>query len=301
MATVLTAYLGSTSVLPANVPNNVLMGAAEAFQGIQFHYFSYLVLHFPVLGFLKSFVIWLCVVWLFRPKGKNFEMNIKLESRSSPTITAFTTDERRLSFFLILALFLWSTDKIHGVAPAWISLGVGILCLLPLLGVVSPGTFKEKVPINPLLYVAGIIGVGAVVADTGLGAFISDYVIHASDLSPDDPVRGFFVLSGIAMLLGFFATMPGVPAILVPIAADLSSASGLELRTVLMTQVVGFSTVWLPYQVPPIIVGMQLAGVPMSAGIKITALIGLISFVILNPLVMLWWQILGYLPNGVLW
>ncbi|MBA00679.1 MAG: sodium:sulfate symporter [Rhodospirillaceae bacterium] len=301
MATVLTAYLGSTSVLPANVPNNVLMGAAEAFQGIQFHYFSYLVLHFPVLGFLKSFVIWLCVVWLFGPKGKNFEMNIKLEPRSSPTITAFTTDERRLSFFLILALFLWSTDKVHGVAPAWISLGVGILCLLPLLGVVSPGTFKEKVPINPLLYVAGIIGVGAVVADTGLGAFISDYVIHASDLSPDDPVRGFFVLSGIAMLLGFFATMPGVPAILVPIAADLSSASGLELRTVLMTQVVGFSTVWLPYQVPPIIVGMQLAGVPMSAGIKITALIGLISFVILNPLVMLWWQILGYLPNGVLW
>ena len=139
------------------------------------------------------------------------------------------------------------------------------------------------------------------VADTGLGAFISDYVIRASELSPDDPVRGFFVLSGIAMLLGFFATMPGVPAILVPIAADLSSASGLELRTVLMTQVVGFSTVWLPYQVPPIIVGMQLAGVPMSAGIKITALIGLISFVILNPLVMLWWQILGYLPNGVLW
>ena len=108
------------------------------------------------------------------------------------------------------------------------------------------------------------------------------------------------MLSGIAMLLGFFATMPGVPAILVPIAADLSSASGLELRTVLMTQVVGFSTVWLPYQVPPIIVGMQLAGVPMSAGIKITALIGLISLVILNPLVALWWQILGYLPNGVL-
>jgi len=278
-----------------------LMGAAEAFQGIQFHYFNYLALHFPVLGFLKSFVIWLCVVWLFKPKGKNGEMNTKLEPRGSSTITAFTADERRLSFFLILALFLWSTDKIHGVAPAWISLGVGILCLLPLLGVVSPETFKEKVPINPLLYVAGIIGVGAVVADTGLGTFISEYIVHASNLSPDDPVRGFFVLSGIAMLLGFFATMPGVPAILVPIAADLSSASGLELRTVLMTQVVGFSTVWLPYQVPPIIVGMQLAGVPMSAGIKITALIGLISFVILNPLVMLWWQILGYLPNGVLW
>ena len=70
------------------------------------------------------------------------------------------------------------------------------------------------------------------------------------------------------MLLGFFSTMPGVPAILAPIASDLSAASGLELRTVLMTQVIGFSTVWLPYQVPPMIIGMQLAGVPMAAGFK---------------------------------
>ena len=300
MATVLTAYLGSTSVLPANVPNNVLMGAAESFQGVQFQYFNYLVLHFPVLGFLKSFVIWFCVVWLFRPKEAEYESCNRIQGDASSIITSFSSDERRLSFFLILALVLWSTDKIHGIAPAWVSLGVGIVCLVPLLGVISPETFKEKVPISPLLYVAGIIGVGAVVADTGLGAFISERIVNASNLSPDDPLRGFFVLSGIAMFLGFFSTMPGVPAILVPIASDLSVASGLELKTVLMTQVVGFSTVWLPYQVPPIIVGMQLAGVPMMAGIKITALIGLISLIILNPIVTVWWQLLGYLPDGLL-
>ena len=300
MATVLTAYLGSTSVLPANVPNNVLMGAAESFQGVQLHYFNYLVLHFPVLGFLKSLVIWVCVVWLFNPREESNDPR-KEDQTTAPIMTeAFSSEERRLSLFLIVALLLWSTDKIHGTAPAWISLGVGILCLVPLLGVISSETFKEKVPISPLLYVAGIIGVGAVVADTGLGTFISERIVNASNLAPDDPLRGFFVLSGIAMLLGFFSTMPGVPAILVPIASDLSAASGLNLNAVLMTQVVGFSTVWLPYQVPPIIVGMQLAGVPMMAGIKITALIGLISLVVLNPLTAVWWQILGYLPDGLL-
>ncbi len=300
MATVLTAYLGSTSVLPANVPNNVLMGAAESFQGVQLHYFNYLVLHFPVLGFLKSLVVWVCVVWLFRPREKINDFSKGVQP-TAPIISAtFSSEERRLLLFLIVALLLWSTDKMHGIAPAWISLGVGILCLVPLLGVISSETFKEKVPISPLLYVAGIIGVGAVVADTGLGTFISERIVNASNLAPDDPLRGFFVLSGTAMLLGFFSTMPGVPAILVPIASDLSAASGLNLNAVLMTQVVGFSTVWLPYQVPPIIVGMQLAGVPMMAGIKITALIGLISLVVLNPLTAVWWQILGYLPDGLL-
>jgi MFS family permease len=194
-----------------------------------------------------------------------------------------------------------ATDAIHGVAPAWISLGVGIICLMPVVGVVSSETFKEKVQIGPLLFVAGIIGVGAVVADTGLGSFISELFLEASNLSPDDPLHGFFVLSGIAMLLGFFSTMPGVPAVLVPIASDLSVASGFELRTVLMTQVIGFSMVWLHYQVPPIIIGMQLAGVPMAVGFKVTALIGLISLVTLMPLLVVWWQFLGYLPDGALW
>ena len=300
MATVLTAYLGSTSVLPANVPNNVLMGAAESFQGVQLHYFNYLVLHFPVLGFLKSLVVWVCVVWLFRPREKIDDYSKGIQPTAPIMTAAFSSEERRLSLFLIVALLLWSTDKIHGIAPAWISLGVGILCLVPLFGVISSETFKEKVPISPLLYVAGIIGVGAVVADTGLGTFISERIVNASNLAPDDPLRSFFVLSGTAMLLGFFSTMPGVPAILVPIASDLSAASGLNLNAVLMTQVVGFSTVWLPYQVPPIIVGMQLAGVPMMVGIKITALIGLISLVVLNPLTAVWWQILGYLPDGLL-
>ena len=191
-------------------------------------------------------------------KEEGDESDNRIEGKDAPIITGFSSDERRLSLFLILALVLWSTDKIHGIAPAWVSLGVGIVCLVPLLGVISPEIFKEKVSISPLLYVAGIIGVGAVVADTGLGAFISERIVNASNLSPDDPLRGFFVLSGIAMFLGFFSTMPGVPAILVPIASDLSVASGLELKTVLMTQVVGFSTVWLPYQVPPIIVGILL-------------------------------------------
>ncbi len=72
------------------------------------------------------------------------------------------------------------------------------------------------------------------------------------------------------------------------------------MKTVVMTQVIGFSTVWLPYQVPPIIVGMQLAGVPMAVGIKVTSLIAILSIILLTPLIVIWWQLLGYLPYGII-
>ena len=303
MATVLSAYLCSTSVLPANVPNNVLLGAAETFQGVHLRYFDYLLLHFPVLAFLKALVIWGCVVWLFRPVSGGVD-NAPQESDGSGVDTAyraFSAEEGRLAVLLTLALVLWASDSLHGIAPAWVSLGVGIVCLLPVVSLVPPDSFRAKVQVGPLIYVAGIIGIGAVVAESGLGAFFSRWMLEATALSPDTPLRSLAALSGLAMLLGMVSTMPGVPAILVPIAGDLQAASGLTMEAVLMSQVLGFSTVWFPYQVPPIIVGMQLGGVSLRDGLKATSSTALISVVVLLPLDAVWWRLLGYLPAGTLW
>ena len=300
MVTVLTAYLCSTSVLPANVPNNVLMGSSETFLNTPIRYFEYFLLHFPILGALKAIIIWGTVVFLFKPENQEVKIVTGDTGSIKKSKTQLRKDEKRILIFLVCALLLWATDTVHGITPAWVSLAVGIACLFPKFGVVSPSEFKEKVAIGPLLYVAGIIGIGAVVADSGLGNYLSNVMIEASNLSPDDPLGGFLVLSGISMLLSFFSTMPGVPAIMIPLAPDLQAASGLPLKTVVMTQVIGFSTVWLPYQVPPIIVGMQLAGVPMVAGIKVTFFIAILSIILLTPLIIIWWQFLGYLPYGII-
>ena len=303
MATLLSAYLCSTAVLPANVPNNVLLGAAETFQSVQIRYFDYLVLHFPVLAMLRAVTIWGCVVWLFRPRsGETCPVPEPAPGApATPAQGVFSAEEGRLTILLIVALVLWATDSLHGVAPAWVSLGVGLMCLLPMLALVPPETFREKVHVGPLIYVAGIIGIGAVVSETGLGAFLSHWMLDTIALTPDTPVRSLLSLSGLAMLLGLFATMPGVPAILVPISGELQAASGLTIEAVLMAQVIGFSTVWFPYQVPPIIVGMQLGGVALSDGLKATASTAAVGLLVLLPLDVLWWRFLGYLPAGALW
>ena len=298
MATVLTAYLCSTSVLPANVPNNVLMGASETFLDVRIRYFEYFLLHFPILGLLKAIIIWACVVYLFKPSNPGTKMPANKVRVLEKTKAKLLQEEKRILILLMGALISWATDSVHGITPAWVSLAFGILCLFPKLGLVSPAEFREKVTMGPLLYVAGIIGIGAVVADSGLGDYLSKVMIGASNLSPEKPIEGFIVLSSVAMFLSFFSTMPGIPAIMIPLAPDLQAASGLPLKTVVMTQVVGFSTVWLPYQVPPIIVGMQLAGVPMGVGVKVTSLIAILSIILLTPLLVLWWQFLGYLPQG---
>ena len=53
--------------------------------------------------------------------------------------------------------------------------------------------------------------------------------------------------------------MPGVPAVWTPLAEELANSTGFSVEAVLMTQVIGFSTVLFPYQVGPLIVAMGLA------------------------------------------
>ncbi|MDF9302084.1 anion permease [Tritonibacter mobilis] len=54
------------TILPANAPNMILVGMSEAQYGLRFSYFDYLLLHFPVLGLVKSGVI-VALVLLFFP------------------------------------------------------------------------------------------------------------------------------------------------------------------------------------------------------------------------------------------
>mgnify|MGYP000995035567 FL=1 len=87
--------------------------------------------------------------------------------------------------------------------------------------------------------------------------------------------------------------MAGVPAVLTPLAPELSQATGFSLNAVLMTQVIGFSTVVFPYQVGPLIVAMGLAGESTRPLLKVTLALFAITVLVLLPLDFLWWRVLG--------
>ncbi len=118
-------------------------------------------------------------------------------------------------------------------------------------------------------------------------------LIDLFGFKPGQDTRNFFGLVILAMTLGPVTTSPGVPAVFGPLAADLSAATGFPLVTVLMTQVIGFSSILFPYQSPPVMVGMQLAGVRWASGLRLTLCLAAISLLILTPINYAWWTFLG--------
>ncbi len=280
-------YQLSASILPANVPNLVMTGAAERAYGVHFDYISYLLLQAPVLGILEGAVLVACLVLVFPAAPQ------PIEPRNEAT--RLTAAEMRLSIILLVTLALWMTDSWHGIRPAWVGLVSACLCLLPRIGFLTGEEFAAGVNVRTCIYLAGILGLAAVVAWSGLGTAIGDRLIPALPLDPARPAANFASLIGLASLLNFVVTANGVPAVFTPLASSLAEHTGLSLPTVLMSQVFAYATALLPYQAAPIVVAAAMAKVPTSATVKFCLLVGVISFVVLGPLYFLWFRALGWI------
>lgn len=281
-------YLPAAGVLPANVPNNVFVGTVEAVLGMTPAYGQYLLLHFPLLGVAKVIMLIPLLIYFYRdtPRKEHAELSVGR--------TTTTASEKHLAILLVGAVVLWATDQIHGVSAAWIAMIVAVWCLFPASGLIKPKSF-QTMNFGPVFYVAGIVGMGAVANHSGLGSWIAHGLVSVLPLDPDAPAQTFGVLSALSSVIGLVVTLPGVPAVMTPMVPSLATATHWSPDVVAMTQVVGFSTVLLPYQAPPLVVAMQSGNLPARDMIRMCLITAAISIVVLWPLDFLWWKVLSFL------
>lgn len=289
LAVALATPLLSAAILPANVPNLVMAGTAETQYGLHVGYLPYLLLHAPILAGVKGILLVAVIVRLFPDRMSPATIGI------GETGPAFSAPEVRLTIILALTLGFWVTDSLHHIAPAWIGLIAAVICLLPRVGVLPAEAFGA-VNLRTCFYVAALLGLVAVINETGLGARLGHVLLAVAPLEHGASAQNFGVLTIVAALFAIAVTANGAPALYTALAGEMSRASGLDLTSVVMIQVVGYSTLFLPYQAPPIVMAMDLGRVPLRSATILTLVVGLSSLLIVTPLDYLWWRILGQIP-----
>ena len=277
----------SATILPANVPNLVMSGAAEGSYGIHLNYLPYLWLHTPVLGILKGLTLTGLICWLF-PGKPHPPQQIE---QSGP----MSREEKRLAWLLAVVLTLWVSESLHGIGPAWIGLVAACITLLPRIGFITSEEFASGVNVRTCFYVAGILALASTVTETGLGSAVGAKLLAVMPLGPERPFTSFVALTGITSLMNFIVTANGVPALYTTLAQSFSQATGFPLLSVIMVQVLGYSTPLLPYMASPIVVAMALGKVPAKAGLKLCLALAVVTFVVLMPLDYGWFRLSGKL------
>lgn len=281
MATMVTPM----AILPATVPITVFAGSIESVHGIVPRYASFMALHMPVKGLLSLAVLIGLVLLLLRDRQE------RAPTPAAPKV--WSLEEMRLAGILALLLLIWSTDSIHHIAPAWVGLVAAVLCLLPRVGVVPAAAMAQNVNYTPWFFVAGIIGLGAIVAHTGLAQALGSGLIAQLGFVPGEDFRNFVMTAILSGALTPLLNYSGVPAVLTPLGPDIAAATGWPLETALMTQVLGFYTFFLPYQAPPLATAMIMAGIPLRHAIPVCLAFSVVFLVAIMPLDFLWWDALG--------
>lgn len=285
LAAIMATYQCGTAILPSNAPNLVLAGAAETLYGVHLIYAEYLWVQFPVMGILKGLAITVFVCWLFRAEVRPVA--------ALPEAPPLTPEQRRMAAILVVALGMWATDFLHGINAGWIALAAGTVCLLPRVGVMPASAFHE-IRLGPVFYVGATLGLGLMTQKSGLSEALGRLLHGVLPLAAGADFLNFITLSLLATVAGFFTTNPAQPAVLAPLAAQFAQTTGWPITAVLMTSAVGFSTMILPHQVPPVVVGMQVAQLPLATILRLSVPLAVFGLAVLLPLDYLWWRMIGY-------
>lgn len=293
LATALASCELSSAILPANLPNLVMAGSAETVLGIRLGYAEYAIAFVPALAVVRGVVLVVVAMWMFPDRLSAADLTAT-QARGDAT-RAMSAAERRLLGALALMLGLWFTEPWHHVSAGWVGLGVALLCLGP-LRLVNPDAFLKQVKLAPLWFVAAIIGLTAAVDHAGLADALRPALAHL-DLAQMSAIPAYLVLVALSVALMFAVTSNAAPALFTPLvpalAQGVGTAAPLGVKTVLLTQAVGISTIVLPYQAPPLILAMALAGIGLRDATRFCAATAAISLVTVLPINALWWRAIG--------
>lgn len=285
---VFATYFPAFAVLPANVPNNVLLGATESLFGNGPGYLHYLVVHFPVLGIAKTLLIFI-VLWL---PLKNIIPSVQQQKNFSIGISENTREKKQLILILTIMLLLWLTEPLHKLSTAWIGMLAAVFCFLPGIKVLPEKPF-EKLNLSPMFYVAGIISLGAVASHSELIPLFNQKINEILTGYSATNSISFMLLSALSTITGLFVTLPAAPAVLTPLTTSLSTTLGISQEAVYLTQIVGLSCVWLPYQAPPLIIAKSMGNISWRKLTTYCFVISALSIFILWPVDFLWWKFIG--------
>src|SRR5678815_3702171 len=123
---------------------------------------------------------------------------------------------------------------------------------------------------------------------------LGDFLQSALQLEPGHDAANFATLTLLSTLTGGVVTNVAQPALMAPLASHFAEAAGWPLKAALMTIVLGFTTAVFPFQVPPMLVGVQVAGLKLRRVLRMTVPLALVSLLVLLPINYFWWRAIGY-------
>lgn len=292
----LAVFAGSAPVsmilLTGDSAINVL---AVSFSGVEVSWLQWLW-YMGVPALAASVLCCLLQLWLFKPSGK-FELNKADIAKQAADLGPLSAVEKRVIFWVGLAIVLWMTDSLHHVALGWVTAVIAVAMALPTIGdILKPAQWKQ-VPIETLLFLTAAIAIGKVGGITGMNAWL------ASVLLPSSVPANFFMMAALITLIAVLLHMVlgsviAVMGIATPALVGFATAAGIDPVVPALMVYTAIAMHWvLPFHHMNVLVGLGQdgGGYSDSEVVRLGLPMTIVVFIVVVLIQVPWWMLIGLL------
>lgn len=231
---------------------------------------------------------------LFRP-SQEIEVNKDEVRARLEKLGPISAVEKRTAFWIAVAVVLWLTDSVHGIDIGWVTLGVGMLMAMPIIGGVLTPADWSAVPVHTLLFLTAAIAIGVVGGATGMNAWIADTLFPATAPSNIFVLAAFITLLSVIlhMLLGSVIAVMGVA---VPAILAFTAPMGLNPIVPTFICYLAIATHYVfPFQHLNILVGAaeDTGGYTQKETIKLGLPLTVVVFIVNVVITVPYWMLIG--------
>src|SRR3954470_12548727 len=151
-------------MLIAGASSITARGAIEKFGQVDVLWSQWLLAYLPC-DLLVMFVAWRLALWLYPPETAALPGGAEFLRTELRKMGRWSPMEIKSAALMLLAIALWMTDFVHHIPAPMIGLGVGLLAIVPVIGVLDTRDVRT-INFLPIFFVAAAVSLSNVRVQT---------------------------------------------------------------------------------------------------------------------------------------
>ena len=279
-------------MLIAGASSITARGAIERFGQVDVLWSQWFLAFVPC-DILVMIVAWRLALWLYPPETAALPGGADFLRGQLSAMGPWSATEIKSLALMLVAIALWVTDFLHHIPAPMIGLGIGLLSLLPRLGVLDADDAR-KVNYLPIFFVAAATSLSNVLVQTRALDVVTTVLFNWMKPHITGGVGSTMILYWSAfayhIIIGNEIAMLSTS---IPILMQYAREHAINPLTLGMIWTFGAGPKIFMYESAVLVVGYSYGYFSNRDMIKVGAILSLVTAVILLLLVPLYWPLIG--------
>jgi anion transporter len=279
-------------MLIAGASSITARGAIEKFGQVNVLWSQWFLAYLPC-DILVMLVAWRLTLWLYPPETAELPGGAGFLHDQLRQMGPWSSMEIKTALLMLLAIALWVTDFLHHIPAPMVGLGIGLLAVMPVVGVLDTRDIRT-INFLPIFFVAAAVSLSNVLVQTKA----LDIVTGALFTWMTPHINGTWVSTMVLYWSAFLyhIVIGNEIAMLstsLPILMTFARAHGINPLVLGMIWTFGAGPKIFIYESAVLVVGYSYGYFSNKDMLKMGAILSVVTAVILLLLVPFYWPLIG--------